>query len=158
MTDTQFREQLGAREYKPWPEPMELEQTLVMESDAGTPEQFHIKTTYSQGPHKKQMDEIFSSNKLKLSIPVTANIEPEILPDISGSSEEKMAHIINHFDQDLEQHTDKSIDAASEILIELSNTDTNIDTVAHDAVVTTRHQGFMIGSHLGGEIDMVVGL
>ena len=28
------------------------------ESDAGTPEQLPIKTTYSQGQHKKQMDEI----------------------------------------------------------------------------------------------------
>ena len=52
-----------------------MEQTLVRESDAGTPEQLPIKTTYSQGQHKKQMDEIFSSNKLKLSTPFTANIE-----------------------------------------------------------------------------------
>ena len=84
MTDTHFRdEQHGARESydKPCPEPKELEQTLVMESDAGTPEQLPIKTTYSQGQHKKQTDEILSSNKLELYTSVQATEGDDGLED-----------------------------------------------------------------------------
>ena len=92
MTDTQFRdEQHGARESydKPCPEPKELEQILVRESDADTSEQLPIKTTYSQGQHKKQMDEIFSSNKLKPSTPFTTGGNRSIRKERSNSNLDK---------------------------------------------------------------------